>query len=71
MVEGAVLLIAGGGLDMASSVFGTEAQRLLSKSNRRYSGEHHKSEQKRATGLILLGFSLLIEALVMSLLLGG
>jgi len=71
MLEGALLLIAGGGLDMVSSIFGTEARRLLSRGTQKYSTQHHRDEQKKATGLILLGFSFLAEAMLMSILVGG
>jgi len=71
MIEGALLLIASGGLDLVSSIFGTEVRKLLSKGNQDYSADRHKKEQKRAMGLVLLGFSLLTEAIVVSLLFGG
>ena len=70
MLEGALLLIVGGGLDMVSSIFGTEARRVLSGGTQKYSTQHHRDEQKKATGLVLLGFSLLAEAMVMSILVG-
>jgi hypothetical protein len=67
MLEGAVLLIGGGTLDIASSVFGTEARKILFRSKSDYSPDHHRKEQRKATDLILLGLVVLIESIILSL----
>jgi len=67
MLEGAVLLIGGGTLDIASSIFGTEARKILFRSKSNYSSDYHKKEQRKATDLILLGLIVLIESIILSL----
>ena len=67
MLEGAVLLIAGGTLDVASSMFGTEVRKLLFRSKLDYSSDHHRKEQGKATDLVLLGLIVIVESMILSL----
>jgi hypothetical protein len=67
MLEGAALLIGGGTLDIASSIFGTEARKILFRSKSDYSTDHHRKEQRKATDVILLGLVVLIESIILSL----
>jgi hypothetical protein len=69
MLEGGLLLIAGGGLDIISSMFGTEFRRLMTGSKVEYSSKDHKKQQGRATILILLGLTLVIEVIAASMIL--
>jgi hypothetical protein len=67
MIEGAVLLVAGSTLDIASSIFGTQASKLLFRSKREYSSDHHRKQQREATNLIVLGLVVVAESIVLSL----
>jgi hypothetical protein len=67
MIEGAILLVAGSTLDIASSIFGTEASKLLFRSKREYSSDHHRKQQRKATDLIVLGLVVVVESIILSL----
>jgi hypothetical protein len=67
MIEGAVLLVAGSTLDIASSIFGTQASKLLFRNKREYSSDHHKEQQRKATNLIVLGLVVVAESIILSL----
>jgi len=67
-LEAGVLLLVGGGMDMSSSVFFTEARQRVFGSKEEYSALRHREAQRRGRRLVALGAALLLESVLFALL---
>ena len=66
LVEGAILLLIAGSLDLTSSVFYTKVRELLYKSREQYSLTEHNQAQRRANAYIVLGAVMIAESVLIS-----
>ena len=66
LVEGALLMIMAGGMDIFSSIFITKARQLVFGSKKEWSIKEQKSTQHHAVPYVVVGLFLLGEAILLS-----